>query len=408
PSGGEFGPYIQSLRRNRYKEIADMLVASGHAYRCDCTAEMLAEEREKQKGSKEVPGYSGRCRDRSVPSDVRHVVRFRMPEPRPVSMNDAIRGNIEWERIPLRDPVLMKSDGFPTYHLAVVVDDHDMEITHVLRGEEWIPSAPLHILLYEALGWEPPTFCHLPVVLGPDRKKLSKRHGSTSWSSFRDEGYLPEAVLNFIVRIGWSPGEGDEQEIFSREELIERFSLEQVNSASAVFEYEKLNWMNGVYIRALSPSDFIERVRPFFDRSQSRVDLAELGPLVPALQERARTLAEVPALVEFLEAKPLHREIDQMISKKLSIEDAQRLLASILEAFRSLESFTIESMESALNEVAVRLEMKAGNAFLVTRIATLGKKATPPLFESLLVMGRGLAIERIEETLESCRNVRPD
>ena len=310
-NGGPFGPYIQSLRLDRYQEIADQLVNTGYAFRCDCTPDMLERDREEQKARKEVPGYSGRCRTRNVSKECEHVVRFRMPDAPKIAIDDGIRGHISWETVPLRDPILMKSGGSPTYHLAVVVDDHDMQISHAMRGEEWIPSTPLHVLLYEALGWEMPIFCHLPVVLGADGKKLSKRHGSTSWGSFREEGYLPEALLNFIARIGWSPGEGDEQEIFTREELVAKFSLDRVNPSSGVFDYSKLDWMNGVYLRSLSDEDFSSRITPYLESAGLPLSLEELSPLIPALKERVKTLKETPELLSFLVDVGFAPEIDR-------------------------------------------------------------------------------------------------
>ncbi|MCI5064713.1 glutamate--tRNA ligase [bacterium] len=397
--GGPYGPYVQSLRLTRYQEIAEQLIEAGVAFRCDCTPEMLQEERLAQQARKEVPGYSGYCRTRNVSRDTKHVVRFKMPDKAKVVMQDGIRGRIEWEKIPLRDPVLLKSDGFPTYHLAVVVDDHDMEISHVMRGEEWIPSAPLHLMLYDALGWERPTFCHLPVVLGSDGKKLSKRHGSTSWSSFQDEGYLPEALLNFIARIGWSPGEGDEQEIFSREELIEKFSLDHVNASSGVFEYTKLSWMNGVYLRQLSPKRFFEESERFLAAEGLSFSFEELEPLLPLIQERVKLLTEVPALLTFLSEDHFTREIDQIVTKKVSAAKAGGILAQVYEKFGEIEELRADSIEPHLVAVAEALGVKSGAVLLTTRIAVLGKKATPPLFESLELLGKERVRSRLEEAI---------
>ncbi|MGA1190835.1 MAG: glutamate--tRNA ligase [Bdellovibrionota bacterium] len=398
--GGPYGPYVQSLRLSRYQEVAEQLIASGHAFRCDCTPEMLEQERNEQKARREVPGYSGYCRTREVSKDVPHVVRFKMPHNPKVVMHDGIRGRIEWEKIPLRDPVLMKSDGFPTYHLAVVVDDHDMKITHAMRGEEWIPSAPLHLLVYEALGWEPPIFCHLPVVLGPDGKKLSKRHGSTSWGAFRDEGYLPEALLNFVVRIGWSPGEGDEQEVFSREELIEKFSLDHVNSSSGVFEYVKLGWMNGVYIRKLSDDEFFAKSAPFIEAAELSFTQEELGVLVALVKERVRTLAEVPDMLRFLRDEHFEREMDQMLSKKVDAALASSILEACATRLSALPDFSLEPINGVFEEVASELGIKSGQVFITVRIAVLGKKATPPLSESLEVLGQERVVSRIQEAVE--------
>ncbi len=398
--GGEYGPYVQSLRTEKYQEIADRLIDEGHAFRCDCTPEMLDKERAEQRARKEVPGYSGYCRTRNVSKDTKHVVRFKMPYKPELEMIDGIRGRISWDNVPLKDPIIVKSDGFPTYHLAAMVDDHEMKISHVLRGEEWIPSTPLHLLLYKALGWEPPIFCHLPVVLGSDGKKLSKRHGSTSWSSFRDEGYLPEALLNFVTLIGWSPGEGDEQEIFSREELIQKFSLDHVNPSSGVFEYNKLNWMNGVYIRALSDEKFKELALPFFLKQDIDIPEARWNAIAPHVKERVKLLSEVPAMVEFLQEGKLERAMDQMISKKVPVDLAKTILDGAIAKIEGLPDFTALKLEESLTALVEELELKMGPVFITLRIAVTGKKATPPLFESMEALGRDEVLGRMRETLQ--------
>jgi len=398
--GGEFGPYIQSLRLPRYKEVADRLVDQGHAFRCDCTPEMLDKERADQRARREVPGYSGYCRTRNVPPDKPHVVRFKMPHRPEVEIVDGIRGRIQWESVPLRDPVLLKSDGFPTYHLAVVVDDHQMEITHVMRGEEWIPSTPLHVLVYQALGWELPVFCHLPVVLGPDGKKLSKRHGSTSWSAFRDEGYLPEALLNFIVRIGWSPGEGNDQEIFSREELIKLFTLDHVNTSSGVFDYTKLQWMNGVFIRELSDHEFDERCQPYLQQAKVELPREPWLKILPKVKERIKIFPEVVEMVRFLEDKPLERDIEQMLGKGMEWSGVVDLLKKVYHRIESQSSLEPAVLEQQISALADELGLKKGPVFIALRIAVLGKKATPPLFESIEALGAQRTLLRINEAVE--------
>lgn len=402
--GGEYGPYVQSLRLARYQEVADQLVAEGHAFRCDCTPEMLDRERAEQRARREVPGYSGYCRTRNVSKDTPHVVRFKMPHRPEVTIVDGIRGRIQWDSVPLRDPILQKSDGFPTYHLAVVVDDHDMEITHVLRGEEWIPSTPLHVLVYRALGWNTPVFCHLPVVLGSDGKKLSKRHGATAWSAFREQGYVPEALLNFVARIGWSPGGGDEQEIFSRQELIEKFSLDRVNASGGVFEYNKLEWMNGIYIREISDDRLDELVAPFFQAAAVELTSEQWSKVRPLIKDRVKLLSEIPEMVRFLEDKPLHRDMDQMSWKGGTLSDLIPVFEVVAQALSSLPTFTRQSIEGALDGVVSSLGLKKGQVLLPVRIAVLGRKATPPLAESLEVLGVGRTLDRLTEVLEHMKN----
>lgn len=394
--GGPCGPYVQSMRLPRYREVVEELIGKGICYRCDCTHEMIERERNEQMARRELPGYSGYCRTRDVPAETPHVVRFKMPTKIDVVMNDAVKGRVSWESVPMRDPVLLKSDGYPTYHLAVVVDDHDMGITHVMRGDEWLPSAPLHLKLYEALGWEPPIFAHLPVVLGPDNKKLSKRHGATLIEAFRDEGYLPEALLNFVTLIGWSPGEGEEQEIFSREELVDRFSLEHINKASAVFHYAKLEWMNGVYIRNLSLDEFIARSRPFLDASGLKWDEERFRIIGPHVQERVKLLKEVPPMVDFLFEDRIEPEISAVFKQKMDKETAIKVLETAIAVLNGLEVFSVEGVESVLRKIPEEINFKPGPVFSVIRIAVTGKTVTPPLFESIVALGREKTLERIE------------
>ena len=396
---GEFGPYIQSLRLPRYQEVAEQLIESGHAYRCDCTSEMLEKERLDQMARKELPGYSGYCRTRNVSKDVKHAIRFKIPLKRTVTFVDAIRGRVTWDSIPLRDSVILKSDRFPTYHLAVVVDDHDMKITHALRGIEWLSSAPLHILLYEALGWEPVTFAHLPVINGPDGKKLSKRHGAPKSSELREQGYLPEALMNFVSLVGWSPGEGSEQEVFSVEQLTQAFSLQQINQASGVFDPTKLLWMNGVYVRNLPVEEFIARSRPFLDAVGVSVPAEAFAALAVHVQERVKVLTEVPGMVEFLADKPLERQMEAMFHKGVDGLKATEIINRAIEKIEALAEFTVPAIDVALRSIAEELGMKAGPCFVVLRVAVTGKTITPPLFESFAVLGRDAVLSRLRETL---------
>lgn len=396
---GECGPYIQSLRLPRYKEVAEQLVEKGFAYRCDCTPEMLERERNEQMARKEQPGYSGYCRTRNVSADTKHVVRFKMPQRRALSFNDAIRGRVAWDTIPLRDTVILKSDGFPMYHLAVVVDDHDMKISHVLRGIEWLSSTPIHLLLYEALGWEPPVFAHLPVVNGPDGKKLSKRTGAAKSSELRETGFLAEAVLNYVSLIGWAPGEGSDQEIFTREELISKFSLEGINEASGVFDPVKLEWMNGVYIRNLPLEQFIARARPFLKAAEVELSDEMFAAIAPHVQERVKVLTEIPPMVDFLCDRPLQRQMEAMFQKGVDAPKAKEILTRSAAVLESLPEFSVGAIDQALRGVAADLGLKPGPAFVALRIAVTGKTVTPPLFESFAVLGRDRVLSRVRETI---------
>ena len=397
--GGAYAPYTQSLRLPRYQEIAASLIEKGQAFRCDCTPEMLEKERNEQMARKETPGYSGFCRNRTVSPDVKHVVRFKMPHKRSLVLEDRVRGRVAWDSVPLRDPVLLKSDGFPTYHLAVVCDDHDMGITHILRAEEWLPSTPLHLLVYEALGWEAPVYAHLPQVLGPDGKKLSKRHGATGSDVFRHEGYLPEALFNFMTLIGWSPGDGEEQEVFTIEELCKRFDLDHVNKAGGVFDYNKLAWMNGVYIRNLPVDKFIEIVMPFLKKAELNVDLEKLRLISPHVQERIKLLPEAAPMLEFLFQDKIERDMKGMYKKDIDQAKAKNILEIALDRLSKLEDFSIAAIEAVLRPMAEELGFKVGPMFGVLRIAVTGKMITPPLFESFNALGKEKTLERIKECI---------
>jgi glutamyl-tRNA synthetase len=323
-----------------------------------------------------------------------------MPTKRSVSFVDAIRGKVQWDTIPLRDTVLLKSDGFPTYHLAVVVDDHDMKITHALRGIEWLSSTPIHLLLYEALGWEPVTFAHLPVINGTDGKKLSKRHNATNSKELREQGYLAEAIMNFVTLIGWAPGEGSDQEVFTREELVQKFSLAGINESSGVFDPVKLQWMNGLYIRKLPVEEFIKRAQPFLENEGVVVPADQFAALASHVQERVKTLTEVGGMVDFLMDRPLERQMDAMLGKGMDNEKARQVLFLSLERLGALPEFTTEAIDQALRGVATELGLKPGPAFVALRIAVTGKTITPPLFESFAVLGKDKVLSRVRETLE--------
>ncbi len=404
--GGPYGPYIQSLRLPLYKEVAEKLIASGHAYRCDCTPEMLKKEREEQMARRESPGYSGYCRTRNVPADRPHVVRFTIPARTSVTMQDGVRGRITWDSLSLRDTIIMKSDGYPTYHLAVVVDDHYMKISHAIRGEEWIATAPVHVLLYQALGWESPVFCHLPSVLGPDGKKLSKRHGATNISAFRESGYLPEALINFLALVGWSAGEGIDQEIFSMDELVKRFSLERVNSAPGVFEYNKLDWMNGIYMRNLSSEDFAEHAVPFLKKAGLAVNEERLKKIAPHVKERVRLFSELAPMVDFLFTDELQIDPNLMLNEKKGAtkEKVLEVLQQVHDRLESMSVFEVSAISECFKSVISALGVQQGVVFAAVRIAVTGKMATPPLAESLVALGKEDTLKRLKRVVRQLSN----
>ena len=397
--GGDAGPYIQSLRKARYAEVAEQLIAGGFAYRCDCTAERLDQERQEQAAQGKSTGYSGYCRNRNVSKDARHVVRFRIEEGRGISLPDAVKGTVTWDAIVLKDSVILKSDGYPTYHLACVVDDHDMDISHVLRGDEWLSTAPLHLLIYEALGWTAPVFAHLPPVLGSDGKKLSKRHGATFVSSFREAGYLPEALRNFLALYGWAPPGDRETDIIPLEEMIQKFTLDRVENSGGIFSYEKLDWMNGMYIRSLTPADLAARLTPFLELAGLTVDQAKLEQIVPHIQQRLTKLTDAAAFVDFLFLEHLDREMKKLPDTP---EKTAEVLKASREAIANVSDFNDpKAIEQSLKEVCEKLSVGAKHVFLPVRIAVTGKMVTPPLFESISVVGRELSLKRIDETIAS-------
>ena len=403
--GGLYGPYIQSERLEMYKQVAEELVAQDLAYRCNCTPERLEQVREMQRAHKQSPMYDRHCRDLSanrISPDEPHVVRLRVPLTGQTVIPDRIRGDVVFKNSTQDDQVLLKSDGFPTYHLAVVVDDHYMKITHVIRDERWIPSAPKRVLTYQALGWDLPVFCHVPLVNGTDGKPLAKRHGSTSIMQFRDQGYLPEAMLNFLALLGWAPGEGDEQEIFERQELIERFDLFRINRAPAVFSYKKLDWTNGVYIRSLSEEALLDRLLPFWQVAgmvpepcppEERESLLLIVPLV---QERLKRLEEVVEWTAFLFREVETPSAEQLVAKKTTPEESLEALRRARDLLAHMEPFEPEVMEEPMRALAEELGLKAGQLFGIVRWAVTGQKVAPPLFGSLAIIGQERVLSRLD------------
>ena len=403
--GGPYGPYIQSERLGLYKQVAQELVERGLAYRCNCTPERLEQVRELQRARKQSPMYDRRCRDLppdAISPDEPHVIRLKVPLTGQTVIPDRIRGDVVFDNAGQDDQVLLKSDGFPTYHLAVVVDDHHMKITHVIRDDRWIPSAPKRILIYQALGWETPAFCHVPLVNGTDGKPLAKRHGATSVIQFREQGYLPDALLNFLALLGWAPGEGDEQEIFSREELIERFDLFRINKAPAVFSYKKLDWMNGVHIRNLSEEELLERLLPFWQRADLVPDpcpkemRGKLRRIVPLVQERLKRLEEIAELTAFLLQEIETPPAENLVGKKMTPENSLKALHRARGLLAEVEPFEPEAMEPPMRALAEELGLKAGQLFGIVRWAVTGQKVAPPLFGSLAILGRESALARLD------------
>jgi glutamyl-tRNA synthetase len=404
--GGDYGPYYQSQRVELYRQAAGRLVAQGNAYYCYCSPERLEEMRKEQVRRKQPPGYDRHCRDLSQQEraqkeadGITPVVRFRTPLEGQTRYHDVIYGDVVFEHNTIDDFVLLKSDGYPTYHLANVVDDHAMEISHVIRAEEWISSTPRHLLLYQALGLEPPQFVHHPMILGPDRAKLSKRHGAVSILEYREQGYLPETMLNFLALIGWSLD--DKTEIMSRQELIDNFSLERIGKTGAIFNREKLEWMNGVYIRSLSPEAFVQRALPFLDRGlppqvKRPLDINYVRQVMPLVQERAKTLADVAELTKFFFVDELDYSEHPPIGKNMDATAAARALEVSRQRLQALETFDGASLEALLRPLAGELGLKTGQLFGTLRVASTAEVAAPPLFQTMAVLGKERCLRRIE------------
>lgn len=406
--GGPFGPYFQSERLDIYQKLADDLVDRGLAYRCYCTEERLKEMREEQARSKERTGYDRLCRNlsqdernRKEDEGGRSVIRFAVPKSGVTAVSDLIRGEVVWQNEVLDDFILIKSDGFPTYHMAVVTDDHLMEISHVMRAEEWLPSTPRHLQLHQALGFDPPQFAHLPMILGPDRSKLSKRHGATFVLDYRDQGFLHEALVNFLELVGWSLD--DHTEIMTPSTVIENFGLERVNKAPAIFDYEKLTWMNGMYIRQLPEEDLADRIMPFLEDGLPKeclpVDRDYLLRIVPLIQERTKLLTDVAEMSEFFFQTDLDFDPQRLIQKGMDRQTALAALAACQTEISNAKIFEHEPLEAALRVAATGLELSPRQFFGTLRVAATGRDATPPLFETMEVLGRERVLDRIQQAI---------
>lgn len=392
--GGPHGTYRQSDRLDRYRVVAEELVESGAAYYDDRAAEELDALRERARQEKKHPGHYIRRPEKEFDDG---VIRLAVPQEAAVEFDDLIRGSVGFEARDLDDFVILRSDGTPTYHLASTVDDVDYEITHVARGEDLLPSTPKHILLIRALGQTEPAYAHLPLLLGTDGKKLSKRHGATAIADYRTQGFLPEAFFNYLAILGWSPD--GETTIFSREQAIESFELADVSKNPATFDPAKLEWMNGEYIRALGAGEFSELVRPHVQESVGREldedEWERFEEIAPLVQERTKLLPEAGEQVTFLFAAI--DGYDEKSWKKVMTKDTvPAVLERGLERLSALESWDTEDIESTLREIPDELGIGAGKAFQPLRVAITGSSVSPPLFESIAALGREPTLERIE------------
>jgi glutamyl-tRNA synthetase len=409
---GKYGPYRQSERLELYKKYAEQLIAEGKAYYAFETPEELEVLRAAQRASgdrarfrSEYRNYTPEQAQELLVAGKKAVVRVRMPEHETITYTDMIMGEISFNSDDLDDYVLLKSDGFPTYHLAVIVDDHLMEITHVFRGVEWIATSPLHVLLYKYFGWEMPEIAHIPNILDPKGGKLSKRSGSVAVSEFLANGYLPEAIINFMILLGWSPK--TEQEFFSLEEFVKIFSLDNFNKSNPVFNREKLDWFNGSYIRKFSLSELAEKLKQWVakympeDKILSALTPEQLEQAIALEQERAVTLKELYEKLNIFVNRPEKIAYDHKLVKKLTHVQLRTILSDYKQQLESNTQMSHEQWETMVRNLAEKLELKAGSVFMTLRLAITGLPATPPLFELTEVLGGAEHLERITAALNS-------
>ncbi len=411
--GGPYAPYRQSLRKEIYLKYAQQLIEQGHAYYCFCTPERLQELRQAQQKAKLQSRYDGRCRD--IPSAIaaeraaageRCVIRFRMPKDGTITVIDALRGEITVENATLDDYILVKSDGLALYHLAVVVDDHLMKISHVFRTSEWLPTFPLHGHLYRAFGWDQPIWVHPSIFLKPSGKgKMSKRETeemakggpSIFLSDLEGQGYLPEAVVNWIALMGWSYD--DRTEFFTMQDLIDKFSIDRLNSAPAAINFSKLDHFNGLHIRNLEPLDLAARLTPFYQAAGYPVDEEILLQIIPLIQTRMVTLDDAPRISGFFFREDIIPQPAELIGKKMTQEDSAAALRGARQVIEALSEFSVDMLEEALRDLAERQGIKAGQLFGILRTAVTGQAVSPPLFESMVVIGREKVLQRIDQAV---------
>lgn len=406
--GGEHGPYFQSQRLPLYQKTAQTLIEKGRAYRCFCTSERLDEMRAAQAAAKKPPGYDGLCR--AVAADEserraraeRFVVRFQMKKEGTTTLVDQVRGEVVFENALQDDFVMLKSDGYPTYHLGVVVDDTEMEITHAIRGDEWIPSAPKHIQLYEALGWKPPAWAHLPLILGPDHKKLSKRSGDTAVLDYLRNGYLPEAMINFLALLGWSLD--DHTSLITAADLTTHFDLARVVPNPAVFDIDRLNFLNGHYIREMDEERWLETITAWCESGlpasvKRPLDAELIANVAPLLRERVARLDEIAPQVGFLFGFEAPEYAPALLAEKIGgdMSEARRVLDAALLALDAVPgtAWSKDTVEAAIRGMEAPLGAKLRKFVPVLYVAAMGRAQGIPLFDSLALLGRERTLQRL-------------
>ncbi len=404
--GGSYGPYVQSQRLDIYRAHAEQLIRADKAYYCFCTPERLEQVRKEQMAKKLDPRYDRHCRsipgeeaERRMKGGESYVIRMKVPLEGDITFEDKIRGTVNIAYKMLDDQVLIKSDGYPTYHLAVVVDDHSMGISHVIRGEEWLPSTPKHILLYQYFGWKLPIFAHLPLLLNPDKSKLSKRQGDVAVEDYRTKGYLPEAIVNFVAFLGWNPG--DEREIFSLDQLVDEFSLERVGKSGAVFNVEKLDWLNFQHLKLKPVPEVLKMLREYIAKSPlSATQLSDeyLSSVISAMRERATFLRDFVEKCPYFYAPPVSYDPD--VAKKRWTKEAPERMNMLAGEFEHLERAAKEDFERALHKTADSMHIKPSELIHPLRLAVSGVGIGPGLYDILVILGKDETIRRIRSATE--------
>lgn len=409
--GGPYAPYRQSERADAYRQHAELLVERGHAYYCFCTPERLARLRQDQERAKLPTRYDGLCRQLTAAEAAARraageafVVRFKVPAQGQTAAVDRLRGEIRVENSTLDDAVLLKSDGLPVYHLAAMVDDRLMGITHVLRSSEWLPTFPLHVLIYQAFGWEQPVWAHLSVFLSPSGKgKMSKRDTAGGASAIypldlRDQGYLPEAVVNWLALMGWSLD--DRTEVFRLDELVRDFSLDRLTPSAAAVNYSKLDHFNGVHLRSLSPEDLAGRLVPVFARHGLTTSEADLRPMVPLIQERIRTLDEAVEMAGFIFRGPPSPTREELTGREMTAAASREAVRRARQVIGAQSPFEVARLEADLRALASELGLQVGQLFGILRVAVTGQRVSPPLIETMVLLGKPSSLERLDRAIE--------
>jgi len=417
--GGSQGPYYQTQRREIYQEYARMLVESGNAYYCFCTPERLDKVRQEQQSRKENPRYDGLCRrldpdeaDRRVARGERHVVRFKIPQTGVVTATDLIRGDITVENSAMDDHIIVRSDGLALYHLAAMVDDHLMDITHVIRGSEWLSTFPLHVQIIRAFGWQEPQWVHLSVFLKPSGKgKMSKREVAALAQSDRSIfikdleglGYTPEGVVNWIALMGWSFD--DHTEFFSMDDLINKFSLEHLNPSPAAINFTKLDHFNGLHIRNLSRDELTNRLIPFLSQAGYQAEEKVIYQAIPIIRERLVTLDDVIPVAGFLFEADITVQANDLIGDKLTQQQSVEIMRRAYQVLESLAEITKDVTEPPMRELVEELKLNAGQVFGIIRVAVTGQKVSPPLFETMEIIGKDKVLQRLQKAIELLENI---